>query len=70
MKAVRSFGLFWWDFVVGDDWSVAAAIAVALGLTALLVHGGVDAWWLVPALVAVALGGSLWRAARTATVGG
>ncbi len=68
MRRVRSFGLFWWSFVVGDDWRVAAAIAVALGLTALLVHGGVDAWWLVPLCVAAALGGSLWRAARAATV--
>ena len=25
MKYIRSFGLFWWDFIVGDDWRVAVA---------------------------------------------
>ena len=36
MKYLRSFGLFWWNFIVGDDWRVAAGLAVALGLTSLL----------------------------------
>ena len=30
MRYVRAFGRFWWDFVVGDDWRVAAGLAVAL----------------------------------------
>lgn len=51
MKYVKSFGLFWWDFIVGDDWLVAAAVVVGLALTAALVHlAGVDAWWLLPVL--------------------
>ena len=61
MKYVRAFGRFWWDFIVGDDWRVAAGVAVALGLTALLVHAGVDAWWLLPAAVALLLADSLRR---------
>jgi hypothetical protein len=36
MKYLRSFGLFWWDFVVGDDWRVAVGLAVALALTRVL----------------------------------
>jgi hypothetical protein len=66
MKYIRSFVRFWWDFVVGDDWRVAAGLAVALGLTWLLEHEGVSAWWLLPVAVALILGRSVWREARSA----
>jgi hypothetical protein len=64
VRYVRSFGRFWWSFVVGDDWRVAAGIALALGLTALLTHSGVNAWWLLPPAVVVVLAESLRRAVR------
>jgi hypothetical protein len=63
VRYLRSFGRFWWNFIVGDDWRVAAGVAVALGLTSLLTHNGVDAWWLLPACVALLLAESLRRAA-------
>ena len=61
MKYFRSFGRFWWNFVVGDDWRVAAALAGALALTWLLEHEGISAWWLLPLAVALILAGSVWR---------
>jgi hypothetical protein len=64
LKAVRAFGAFWYDFVVGDDWSVAAGVVLALAVTALLAHLGVPAWWLLPLAVLALLGASLVRAAR------
>ncbi|MGN6430339.1 MAG: hypothetical protein ACTHNB_06335 [Gaiellaceae bacterium] len=64
MKYLRAFGLFWWDFIVGDDWRVAAGLALALGLTALLTHNGVNAWWLLPLATGALLAGSVWRAGR------
>jgi hypothetical protein len=64
VKYLRSFGRFWWNFIVGDDWRVAAGVAVALGLTSVLTHNGVNAWWLLPAAVALLLADSLRRAAR------
>jgi hypothetical protein len=65
MKRVKSFGLFWYDFVIGDDWQVAAFVVAALAATALLVHqAAVNAWWLVPVAVVAALGWSLHRATR------
>ena len=30
MRALKSFGAFWYDFVIGDDWQVAAIVVVAL----------------------------------------
>jgi hypothetical protein len=62
-----SFARFWWDFIVGDDWLVAAGLAVALGLTSLFTHNGLDAWWLLPVAVAFLLAGSLWCAAHRST---
>jgi hypothetical protein len=64
MKRLRAFGAFWWDFVVGDDWRVAAGVAAALGATAVLANHDVPAWWLMPVAVALILAGSLRRATR------
>jgi hypothetical protein len=63
MRFLRSFGLFWWDFVVGDDWRVAAGLAIAIAAVALLAHEAhVTAWWLLPLAVAGLLYASLRRA--------
>jgi hypothetical protein len=64
MRYVRSFVRFWWDFVVGDDWRVAAGLAVALALTWVLEDAGVSAWWLLPLAVTVVLVESVRREAR------
>ena len=37
MRFVTGFARFWWDFVVGDDWRIAAGVVVVLGAGALLV---------------------------------
>ena len=64
MSRARAFAAFWWDFVVGDDSRAAAGLAVAVALTALLAHAGVEAWWLLPVAVALVLVDSLRRATR------
>src|SRR5262249_15496471 len=61
----RAVGLFVYDFVIGDDWWVAAGVAIALVVTYLLAHAAtVTAWWLVPVAVAALMPVSLWRAVR------
>ena len=63
MKQLRSFGAFWYDFIVGDDWRVAALVAAGLALTAIIAHAAkVNAWWLLPVFVLAALAWSLQRA--------
>ena len=60
---LRSFGAFWYDFVIGDDWRGAAVVVLALALTAVLAHvAGLNAWWLLPLAAIAALGWSLRRA--------
>ena len=59
---IAGFGRFWYRFIVGDDWTVAAAVAIGLVATALLNTDGIAAWWLVPLIVVVMVGASLRRA--------
>jgi hypothetical protein len=64
VSRLAAFGRFWWDFIVGDDWRVAAVLGVSLALSALLAHSGVPAWWVLPAGTVVALAVGLRRATR------
>jgi hydrogenase/urease accessory protein HupE len=65
MKYVVSFGRFWWDFVVGDDWRVAAIVVVAIGVTAAVAASGIAAWWVMPLAVVLVLAVSLHRASSS-----
>jgi hypothetical protein len=64
MKRVKAFLAFWYDFVVGDDWRVAAGVTAALAATYGLSRTSVPAWWLLPGAVAILLPLSLWRVVR------
>jgi hypothetical protein len=55
---------FLYDFVIGDDPLIAAAVVAALGLTDYLVRAGVSAWWTLPIAVVAVLSYSVNRAAR------
>jgi hypothetical protein len=66
MTWIRSFAMFWYDFIVGDDWRVAVGVVAGLAATAGLVHAGVNAWWLLPVVVTALLGLSLRRVVKAA----
>ena len=36
MKYLKSFGSFWYDFIIGDDWKIAVAVVLALSFTVVL----------------------------------
>jgi hypothetical protein len=64
IRGLRGFGAFCWDFVVGDDWRVAVAVAAALAVTRAVATTTVPAWWILPAAVVTVLPLSLWRVVR------
>lgn len=65
MNILKSFGSFWYHFIVGDDWRIAVGVIAGLGFTALMVHGArLQAWWLLPAVVVIMLTASLWHGTR------
>ncbi len=61
---IVGFGRFWYRFIIGDDWTVAASVAVGLAVTAVLNSRGVTAWWLIPLIVVVLVGVSVQRSQR------
>jgi hypothetical protein len=65
MHVVVGFARFWYDFIVGDDWTMAAGVVIALTVTHLLVRGDIPAWWVLPLALVVLLITSLWRVTRS-----
>ena len=55
MRYIKGFGRFWYDFIVGDDWRIAAGVAAALGLGALVLRADL----LSESLLAVLVGGAI-----------
>jgi hypothetical protein len=64
MKYVESFFRFWYDFIVGDDWRVAAGVVCAIALTVFAVDRGRNWWWLLPAAVGALLAMTVLRESR------
>lgn len=64
MRYIIDFGKFWYDFIIGDDWTIAVAIGVILVILRLAYQPTL--WWVLPIVVILALGASLWRATRVA----
>ncbi len=63
---IVAVGRFLYYFIVGDDWTMAAAVAIGLILSAILNVNRLPAWWLIPVIVVAMLGISLRRASRKA----
>lgn len=63
-RALRSFGRFWWDFIVGEDVSIAIAVVVGLGAVAGLHAAKVPAWWSLPLVWAVVVAWSVSRVTK------
>ena len=64
MTYLRTFGKFWYDFIIGDDWRVALGVTLSIALAFTITHALVDAWWLLPLGVATLLGMSVNSATR------
>jgi hypothetical protein len=69
IAALRGFGRFWFDFVVGDDWRIAAGVLVLLVAGGCLVRGDVVGTGAIAVgvpllLVAIVAGSILYDARR------
>ena len=61
---LKAFGLFWYDFIIGDDGTVAAGVVIALALISIVSRTSVPAWWILPVVVLGLLPVSVWREIR------
>ena len=64
VAGIVAFGEFWVDFIVGDDWRIAAGIVIAFILTA-TIKVAAFTWGIVPFFVALFLSYSLSRVVRS-----
>jgi len=67
VRFVKGFGLFWWDFLVGDTPEITVVVLVTLGVIALVrdvAHLNVLACIALPVLAIFGLTISVWRARR------
>jgi len=62
---VRAFARFWFDFLMGEDWRIAAGVVVALGLGALALRAELFSH----ALLAVLVGAAIVAVAVVSVVG-
>lgn len=60
-RALRAFGRFWWDFLVGDTPELFVAMLVLVGLAFALRHDRIADIVVLPLLAILALVGSAWR---------
>jgi hypothetical protein len=64
MKWLVQFGKFWYDFIIGDDWRIAAGVVVTITAVYALAHNGANWWWLLPIAVALLLAASVTHEMR------
>jgi uncharacterized membrane protein len=68
VAGLTSFGMFWYDFVVGDDWRVAFGVVAAMLVTALSAAGFTANWIILPIVVAGLVGMTVNSAAKKVLV--
>ncbi|HEX4754894.1 MAG TPA: hypothetical protein VH661_03970 [Candidatus Dormibacteraeota bacterium] len=66
MRQLRAFALFWWDFIVGDDYRIAVGVVLLFAALAALSHAGSEWWWLAPLGVLGLLSASVLEASHKA----
>ena len=64
ISAAGTLGRFLYNYIFGDDWTVAVVILLGLAATWVLAADRVPAWWLVPLLAIVMTGISIRRSQR------
>ena len=65
-RAIRAFGHFWWDFLVGDTPELALAVGAIVGLAFLLDGQHIVGAVLLPLVAAAFLFVSTYRGRRRA----
>ena len=63
-SALKRFGLFWYDYLVGDDWQVALGVVLALVIVFLLAPLWPPAWLVMPLAVLLLMPYGLARSLR------
>lgn len=55
MGFIRGFARFWYDFLIGDDWKIAAAVVTTLSVGALVLLAFDPSDWVFTSAMAAGL---------------
>jgi hypothetical protein len=55
VRLLRAFGAFWYDFLIGDDWKIAAVVVTVLAVGAAVVAAGARDPHVLTAVLALAI---------------
>ncbi len=61
---LAAFGAFWYDFIIGDDWQIAAGVALSFAVTFAVAQVSSSAWIVVPIAVLLLIPYGVKRALR------
>jgi len=67
MRAIKNFGLFWLDFILGNDWVMSVTLLISLAVVTSLSHDHTNAWYFLPIVVVLALSLSVFKAMKPPT---
>jgi hypothetical protein len=69
MSWLWNFCRFWYDFIVGDDWTIAVGVLAGVAATTAAAHVGLAAWIVLPLVVTAMLAWSISRVRPTMAAG-
>jgi len=55
LRFAKAVGQFWYDFIIGDDWKIAAVVVTVLVVAAVLVARGVGSAAAIPLFAAAVI---------------
>jgi hypothetical protein len=61
---LTAFARFWYDFFVGDDWTVGVGVVLALAATYGFSRTVLPVWWIAPTAAVLLLAVSVTKASR------
>jgi uncharacterized membrane protein len=64
VQFLKSFGAFWYDFIIGDDWRIAAGIVLSFFLTHAITPSLAIGWYVIPVATISLISYSLARVVR------
>ena len=64
INGIKAFGEFWYDFIIGDDWTIAVGIVLAFFGTEWLKGSTGQSWYLLPIATALLVSNSLVQATK------
>ncbi|HZE04183.1 MAG TPA: hypothetical protein VE127_03100 [Solirubrobacteraceae bacterium] len=63
---IVGFARFWYDFIIGDDWTAAAGVLVMIGGAYGLLRVGIPAFWFGPTAILITVSLTIRRALHRA----